>query len=925
MHQTLSLNGTWYVDYMSDKPYTEKAMPEFKTDSQGRSDRVVKLSVPGYWEDNLDVFRTTALHSELSWNPEYTLLRYPHAGYSPDMQLANPVGTFLYKRTFTFDKKEGFASAELYVGGVQNTLSAWINGVYLGRHEGYSSEFFLPVPEEILADGENSITLAVSNTRFAGYDGNAVSGLTTRASNNYTGGIWGDVELRVYADGLRDVWVSTAPDLSHFTVKADGAMDKEKTVRIYDGKKQTAEVKIPAGKSEISIAAASYTLWTPSTPKLYTATVSTEKDNVSCRFGVRRLTSEGNRLYLNGAPYFFRGICEHCYHAIDVHPPREKSYYRSHLRTLKELGFNSIRFHTHVPMPEYAEAADEIGFVIEVETPNNTSYAEWQDIVKDCRHHASVCAYSSGNEMLIDEAYIEHLRACADFVHAESDSLFSPMSAMRGVEYFSFGDCKEDKPFPHNPKRLAALDAFCDLYNSYSLGQTSYRSESGDSALLNERNALYKRPILSHEICIHGTYCDLSLMNRYEGTRIGETEFMSSVKKHLEDVGLLDRANLYYRNSSSCQSLLRKHCFETIRRTDNIAGYDFLGDIDTHWHTFGYCVGMMNEFYEMKPGETAQNVRRYNSDTVLLADLPRLPNLVSGQKLDVPILVSHYGKPLDKATLRLVLREGEKVLVRREIRVGKLACGAITPLYTLPVNMPRVDTPVALTLSVALSGGDTDAENEWTLYVFPKASGKLPTASACKKANLCISRGMDADELVSRLERGENVLIFGAKPFASESTIFQLALAGRTGGHLGTAIADHPIFSDFPNDGFCGWQFREMLSGGRAVVLDLKKHPHRPILDMATTYKNARREAMLFEYKVGIGKLLVCSLNLTEGDPGAMWLKERILAYAMSEEFAPTQDLTVGELHTLCSLPSPGAVVNTNEAQNKNDITMKVK
>jgi hypothetical protein len=94
---------------------------------------------------------------------------------------------------------------------------------------------------------------------------------------------------------------------------------------------------------------------------------------------------------------------------------------------------------------------------------------------------------------------------------------------------------------------------------------------------------------------------------------------------------------------------------------------------------------------------------------------------------------------------------------------------------------------------------------------------------------------------------------------------------------------------------------------------------------MATTYKNARREAMLFEYKVGIGKLLVCSLNLTEGDPGAMWLKERILAYAMSEEFAPTQDLTVGELHTLCSLPSPGAVVNTNEAQNKNDITMKVK
>lgn len=925
MRQIYSLNGTWYVDYISDKAYTDEKMPEFETDSQGRSDSIVKLSVPSYWEDNLDLFRTTALHSKLSWNPEYALLRYPHTGTSPDMQLPNPVGSFLYKKKFFFDPTEDFDSAELYVGGVQNTLSAWINGVYLGKHEGYSSEFFLKVPKDCLLDGENNITLVVSNTRIAGYDGFAVAGLTTRASSNYTGGIWGDVELRVYADGLRDVWVSTARDLSCFTVKTDGAASKEKTVRIFDGKKLVDETTISGGKTEISFDASKYMLWSPKNPKLYTVSVSTEKDSVTCRFGIRRMTSEGNRLYLNGEPYFFRGICEHCYHATDVHPPREKTYYRSHLRTLKELGFNSIRFHTHVPMPEYAEAADELGFVIEVETPNHTPQAEWGDIVKECRRHASICAYSSGNELSIDEAYIEHLRACAGIVHAESDSLFSPMSAMRGVEYFSFGDCKVDKPFPHNPKRLAALDEFCDMYNSYSLGQTSYRSESGDWALLNERNAIYKHPVLSHEICIHGTYCDLSLMNRYEGTRIGETEFMSSVEKHLSDVGILDRANLYYRNSSACQSLLRKHCFETIRRTDNIAGYDFLGDIDTHWHTFGYCVGMMNEFYEMKPGETVRNVRRYNSDTVLLADLPRLPNLISGQKLDVPILVSHYGKTLDKATLRLVLREGEKVLIRREIRVGKIAGGSITPLYTLPVNMPRVDTPAALTLSVSLSGGDTDAENEWPLYVFPKASGKLPSPATLKKANLCISNGMSYDELAEQISQGKNVLIFGSKPFVSESTIFQLALAGRTGGHLGTAIADHAALADFPHDGFCGWQFRDMLAGGQAVVLDLKKYPHRPILDIATTYKNARREAMIFEYKIGGGKLLVCSLNLKESDPGAMWLKERLVSYAMSENFAPTQELTVNELHTLCTLPSPNVAVNTNEAQNKNDIIVKVK
>ena len=104
------------------------------------------------------------------------------------------------------------------------------------------------------------------------------------------------------------------------------------------------------------------------------------------RFGVRRLTADGIRLKLNSKPYYFRGTCEHCYHPITVHPTRDKEYYRRVIRILKELGFNSVRFHTYVPMPEYMEAADELGMVFEIETPNNTTYAEWLEIVNKCRH-----------------------------------------------------------------------------------------------------------------------------------------------------------------------------------------------------------------------------------------------------------------------------------------------------------------------------------------------------------------------------------------------------------------------------------------------------------------------------------------------------------------------------------------------------------
>ena len=920
---TYSLNGTWYIDYLSNEPYTSEAMPSFQTNAKGFSDSVTEISVPSYFEDNLGTFRSTALHTKLKWNPMYTDLRYPHASYSPDMALANPVGCFLYKKSFVLDQIPQNTTVLLYVGGVQNTLSAWLNGHYLGRHEGYSCPFDFTVPSECVKSGENTITLAVSNTRLTGYMGRPISGLTSRAANECTGGIYGDVELRFLPMGLRDVWVSTSADLSAFTVKTVGAESAEKDVTIYHGGQKIAHTVIPKGQTEAKFDTKGYSLWSPEHPNLYTAEIGVGGETVRRRFGIRKMTSKDDRLYFNGEPYFFRGTCEHCYHPVTVHPTRDKKYYRQVIKTLKELGFNSIRFHTYIPMLEYMEAADELGMALEVETPNNTTYGEWEEIVRFCRRHPSVVAYSSGNEMLIDEAYIEHLRACAAFVHTESDSLFSPMSAMRGVEYFDYGDCRVNTPFPHNPKRLTELDSFCDLYNSYSLGLTSYSSEKADPDLMNVRNAIYKHPLLSHEICIHGTYCDLSLQSRYENTRIGQTALFSSVKEHLFDVGLLDRANLYYRHSSAWQALLRKHCFEALRRTDHFAGYDFLGDIDTHWHTFGYCVGMMNEFYELKPYESVQNVRRYNSDTVLLADLPHLPNLREGQSLDVPISVSHYAAELTKATLNITVKTRDSVLLRREIRISHVASGAITKLYTLRLTIPRMGVPQKLTLSVSLSGGHTDAENEWTLYTFPKAS-RLPSPSALKKSKLCLSDGMTKEELTDRLERGENILIFGSAPFVSVKSSFQLSIAGRTTGHLATVIDDHPALADFPHDGFCAWQFRNMLEDGNAIVLDDLKHPHTPIIDIATSYKNAHREAMLFEYRVGKGKLLVCGLKMNENDAGAAWLREKLIAYAMSENFAPTAELTMQELHMLCSLKTPYSGINVNEAQNQNDITMKV-
>lgn len=913
----ISLNGVWDLDYISDAPYLSEEEPSVLCDKSNSAGKT-KFPVPAYWEDELDRMRSTALHTKLSWNPLYTLQRYPQGGYCPDMALPNPVGSFAYNRKFVISDVTKYKDSVLYVGGAQNALSAWINGKYIGRHEGYSVEFTLKIPEGTLCDGDNNVTLAVSNNRLEGYMGRPVSGLTSRASNECTGGIWGDVEIRGYDLGLCDAYVLVSDDLSSFTVRCTGALDTEKKLEIFSGDEFVFSVDIPEGEGEITLPSDGFERWSPASPVLYTLKVSAGEDTVMRRFGIRKLTSKGMRLYFNGKPYFFRGICEHCYHPITVHPTREKNYYRKLIRTIKELGFNSIRFHTHVPMPEYMEAADELGIVIEVETPNNTTYTEWIEIINAARQHPSVCAFSSGNEMVIDEDYIEHLRKIADYVHKESDALMSPMSAMRGIEYHSFGDLCVEEPFPHNPKRLAALDEFCDLYNSYSNAQTSYFSSKGDHREIDRRNSIYSRPLLSHEICIHGTYIDLSLKDRYKGSRIGETEFMTSVEKHLSDVGILDRANLYYRNSVKWQKDLRKHCFETVRLSDTFAGYDFLGDIDTHWHTFGYCVGMMNEFYELKPGETKENVLRYNSDAVLLCDMPLCPSYTEGEEVELPILVSNYGEFLESATLNISVRCGGEVLLRKEIRLSNIEAGKITELYRLKLRMPKSDKPEKLTVKAMLYGGETDAENLWDLYSFP--SIKKPTKPA---KGVTVTDSIDAKALLERMEKGESVVIFGAGPFPSSGISYQLSVAGRTNGHLATVIKDHPLVEDLFAEGYCSRMFASMMEGASAAILDIGRIAHDPIIDIATSYKNAKREALLFEYKVGKGKLLVCTLKLKECDPGALWLRDRIMQYANSEIFEPADRISYAELLEMCGVESVSDEGNQNEAQNKNDITMK--
>ena len=461
-----------------------------------------------------------------------------------------------------------------------------------------------------------------------------------------------------------------------------------------------------------------------------------------------------------------------------------------------------------------------------------------------------------------------------------------------------------------NPVRQETIGSFSDLYNSYTLGRTSYYSLTADEKILDGWSELYGKPRLSHEIGIQGTYTDLSLAHRYENTPVGRTEMFSSLEQALREKGLLEKAPLFFSNSCQWQRRLRKHCFEATRSCRTLAGYDFLGPIDTHWHTFGYDVGMMNEFYEMKPGESLRDVRMYNSPTVILSDLGTDRTFTAGKELNVMLRISHFGAAdLKDAVLKIQLFLGGKLLEERRVYSINAENGSISHLYDFSCKLPQIDDPGAMKLCAELECGDVFAENEWELYLFPEVA-----YDTCD----FVMSPPDVDSLWEALDAGKDVLMLKADPLVSIPTSFQISLAGRTEGNLATVIADHPAMSGFPHEGFCGWQFRRMMEGGNAIVFD-DGIPFDPIIEVASSHKNPIRQAILFEFRVGNGRLLVCGFQFCDNDPAACWLKSRLVAYAQSESFAPVHTLTKEQLYKMVGDSTPQGCVDTNRAFNQND------
>jgi hypothetical protein len=109
----------------------------------------------------------------------------------------------------------------------------------------------------------------------------------------------------------------------------------------------------------------------------------------------------------------------------------------------------------------------------------------------------------------------------------------------------------------------------------------------------------------------------------------------------------------------------------------------------------------------------------------------------------------------------------------------------------------------------------------------------------------------------------------------------------------------HPALEYFPTEMHANWQWWDICKSGKTLDLDSFDLPVQPIVRMVDNFYKNRNLGLIFEAKVGNGKLLVCSPDLFHNlanRPAARQLRYSLIRYMSSGKFNPVRDLTFEQI-----------------------------
>lgn len=334
-----------------------------------------------------------------------------------------------YRKTFDVPKTWAGRRVLLHFGAVDYAAKVWVNGCLAVAHEGGHTPFQADITDFLQAEGVQTIVVRAQDfSKDVTLPRGKQFWLEKSASIFYTRttGIW------------QSVWLEPVNDIHLKKVKMTPDIDRDE-IRIasyVEGMRDSKDVQLEIGiyyggeliARNTQLIAQAYEsrtirlnvfaehgyghLWSPEHPHLYDVSFRLLRggkvmDEVNSYFGMRKISIEQGKLYLNNHPYYQRLALDQGYFPDGVLTAPSDEALKADVEWAKKLGFNGVRKHQKTEDPRFLYWCDKLGLLLWSEAANAYDYseeyvrkftAEWQEMIERDYNHPCVVAWVPLNE-----------------------------------------------------------------------------------------------------------------------------------------------------------------------------------------------------------------------------------------------------------------------------------------------------------------------------------------------------------------------------------------------------------------------------------------------------------------------------------------------------------------------------------------------
>ncbi|MCX6334537.1 MAG: beta-galactosidase [Bacteroidia bacterium] len=793
----------------------------------------------------------------------------------------------------------------------------FVNGKKAGTQNSLSTPHEYEITD-LLLPGKNILSIRIDNRVIIpiGVNSHSISDHTQSNWNGITGNISLYATSLVYIDEIK-----VFPDIENSTAKVIVRI-KNSSKHEFKGKlsfqatsansKQNInqlrkKIKVATKSEEQQLILTYYMrnpwFWSEFKPIYYNMTVSLsgKKRNVidqrSVDFGMREFKTNGTRFEINGNPVFLRGTTECCIFPLTGYPPADVESWTRVLQTCKDYGLNHIRFHSFCPPEAAFVAADKLGIYFHIECgswANQGSsignggpvdqfiYDESNRIINEYGSHPSFCMLAYGNEPA---------------GRNQGEFLGKLITYWKSIDNRRVYTSAAGWPIiPENDYNVHSQPRI----QHWGEGLKSIINAEPPQTMFDYRDFVskYEVPTVSHEIGQWCVYPDFKEIEKY--TSVLKPTNFEIFRETLNENGMGDQAEDFLMASGKLQVLCYKADIEAALRTPGFGGFELL-----QLHDFpgqgSALVGVLNPFFESKGYVTPEEFRMFCNETVPLARMKKM-TWIGGETFEAMVEVTHFGpEPMMDAKIlcRIINSEGsvlrEETMTMDEIKIGNNIIGVFA------CDLDDVEKAEKIKLELSIPG--TSFKNKWDLWVYPANSttdggGVLVTDKFDNNTNETLRKGGS----VLLLTCGKVSEKRGAKVAMGFSSIFwNTAWTNNQPPHTLGILCDpkHPVFKDFPTEFHSNWQWWDPVTHSQAMILDGFPSDLKPLIQPIDTWFENRRLALAFEAKCGNGKLMVCSINMTDSldqRPVTKQLLSSMLNYMNSDSFSPKTEIEIRQI-----------------------------